>query len=93
MAYCYNDELIGPSWMVDDYGKNDMKPLDRRVMSEGWSKWHLCMWKEEMGLSRQWNSDLEKDIIAIMPQLRLHFTQKWSGPHHKSNCAHKGIIV
>lgn len=89
MAYCYNDEVIGASWMVKDFDKNSVKPLDRRVLSEAWSKWHMVIWKEEMGLSRLYPSDHEKDMQTILPLLRKHFTKKWSGPNHKNNCANK----
>ena len=79
--------------MAQQFSKDSKRPLDRRCLEEAWARWHMITWKVEMGLVLDSSSDIEKDIQDFLPQLRVHFTQKWSGNHHKNNCLNKGKFL
>lgn len=76
-------------------GPSQTRLLDRRRLAEAWYKWSVWRWRQqisgtaltivEMDLTSQ---NLDMTIEKTLPDIRLWFTQKWSGPYHRGRCHH-----
>ena len=73
--------------------KTKERMLDRRRLSEAWMRWHAMTWDQEMQRPLTVPENLEEYLVEMLPDLKKHFTSKWSGNHHTSNCCSKGILI
>ncbi len=67
--------------------------LDHRRLGETWYKWSVLRWYKMAGTLEKTPLDLttlglDRTIKSCLKDVRILFTEKWSGPSHRNSCQH-----